>query len=97
MINSKQRSFLRGMAHDIDPTVYIGKSGLTDNIIKEIDTGLEKRELVKVKLQESCDLDPKEIANSMAESLKAEFVQAIGSKFTLYRASKENKQIVLPR
>lgn len=97
MITSKQRSFLKGLAHDIEPTVYIGKAGLTENVIKEIDICLEARELVKVKLQEGFDMKPKDVANSLLEPLKAEFVQAIGRKFTLYRASKENKQIILPR
>ena len=97
MITSKQRSFLKSLAHNIDPAVYIGKAGVTDNVIKEIDTCLEIRELVKVKLQEGCDLKPKDVANEVAQSLKAEFVQAIGRKFTLYRESKENKQIILPK
>jgi RNA-binding protein len=97
MITSKQRSFLRGMAHDLEPTVYIGKSGITNNIVKEMETGLEYRELVKVKLQEGCELDPKDAGNELADLLKAEFVQAIGRKFTLYRVSKDHKQIELPR
>ena len=50
-----------------------------------------------MKLQEGFDVKPKDVANSLLEPLKAEFVQAIGRKFTLYRASKENKQIILPR
>lgn len=97
MITSKQRSFLKSLAHNIDPVVYIGKAGVTDNVKKEIDTCLEARELVKVKLQEGCDLIIKDIANELASELKAEFVQAIGRKFTLYRESKENKQIVLTK
>ena len=97
MITSKQRSFLRALAHELEPTVYIGKSGLTENIIKEMETGLECRELVKVKIQEGCELTPKETANELSDILKAEFVQAIGRKFTLYRESKDHKQIELPR
>jgi RNA-binding protein len=97
MITGKQRSFLKGLAHELEPTVYIGKSGITENVIKELETGLETRELVKVKLQESCDLNPKDTANDLAGLLKAEFVQAIGRKFTLYRESKDHKQIELPR
>lgn len=85
------------MAHDLDPVAYIGKFGLTDNVIKQIDVCLEARELVKIKLQEGCDLKAKDVANDVAETLGAEFVQAIGHKFTLYRESRENKQIVLPR
>lgn len=97
MITSKQRSYLKSLAHDIDPVVYIGKNDLTDNIIREIDNVLEARELVKVKIQEGSDLKPKATANDIARRLDAEFVQAIGRKFTLYRRSKENPQIVLPR
>ena len=97
MITSKQRSYLRGLAHELEPTVYIGKSGMTENIIKEMNIGLETRELVKVKLQEGCELTPKETANELAEILRAEYVQAIGRKFTLYRESKDNKKIILPR
>lgn len=97
MITGKQRSYLKKLAHDLEPTVYLGKSGLTDNIKKELETGFETRELVKVKIQESCLLNPKELANQLAEELGAEFVQAIGRKFVLYRESKDNKQIELPR
>ncbi|MDD7719315.1 MAG: ribosome assembly RNA-binding protein YhbY [Eubacteriaceae bacterium] len=97
MITSKQRSFLRGLAQTTDTTVYIGKYGLTENVVREIDIGLEHRELVKVKLQEGAELDPKEVAGQMAEKLGAEFVQAIGRKFVLYRESKDYKQIELPR
>ena len=97
MITSKQRSYLRSLAHNIDPTVYIGKAGVTENVIKEIDQCLEARELVKIKLQEGAELDAKTLANELAPGLRAEFVQAIGRKFTLYRESEENKQIELPR
>lgn len=99
MITSKQRSYLRSLAHNEDPVVYIGKEGLTENVMKEIDTCLEARELVKVKIQESCELDPKEVANDIKDDLGAEFVQAIGRKFTLYRrqADPEKRKIELPR
>lgn len=97
MITSKQRSYLRSLAHELDPSVFLGKAGLTENIIKEMEVNLEARELVKVKIQEGCDLDPKEVANQIAEAVGAEFVQAIGRKFTLYKESKDNKQIELPK
>ena len=99
MITSKQRSYLRSLAHNLDPIVYIGKSGVTENVIKEMDECLENREHIKVKLQEGCDLNPKDVANELLPELGAEFVQAIGRKFTLYRQSSdpEKRQIVLPK
>ncbi len=95
MITSKQRSYLRSLANMLEPTVFIGKAGLTENIIKEMEIAFEARELVKVKIQEGCDLKAKDVANDVAEKTKSEFVQAIGRKFTLYRRSIENKQIEL--
>lgn len=101
MITGKQRSYLRGLAQQLDAGVYIGKQGLTENVLREIDTALEHRELVKVKLQEACDLAPGDTANQVAAQLSAEFVQAIGRKFVLYRPSRKaaeaGRQIVLPR
>lgn len=96
MLTSKQRSFLRSLGHKLDPIVFLGKAGLTDNIIKEMDSNLELRELIKVKLQDGCELQPKDVANEVSENLGADVVQVIGHKFILYRESKENKEIFLP-
>lgn len=80
----------------LDAAVYIGKSGLTDTVLKEMDDYLTAHELVKVKVQEGAEITPKEAANTAAEKLGAEFVQAIGRRFVLYREAEE-KKIVLPR
>lgn len=100
MITGKQRSYLKKLAHDLSPTVYIGKSGLTDNIRQEMINGFESRELVKVKIQESCPVEAREMANTLAGELNAEFVQAIGRRFVLYRRSaskKDDERIILPK
>lgn len=97
MITGKQRSYLKSLANKTDTLCYIGKDGITENVLKEIDNLLEKRELVKVKIQESSTLNPKETCEEIAKKLNAEFVQAIGRKFTLYRMAKdkENRKIIL--
>lgn len=99
MLTGKQRAYLKSLATDMDPTVYIGKDELGDNIINEMDKYLDAHEMVKVKIQEGSTADPKETANECANILKAEYVQAIGRKFVLYRPAKkkEDSKIVLPR
>ena len=99
MITGKQRSYLRKLAQQLDPVVYIGKSDMTENVLREMDRLLSSRELIKVKLQEGSLLDPKEAANDAAETLGAEFVQAIGRRFVLYRQAEdpEKRTIVLPK
>lgn len=95
MLTGKQRAYLKSLAMEIEPTVYIGKNELTENVLKEIDAYLAAHELVKVKLQESVIANPKDVANEVAQKIGAEYVQAIGRKFVLYKESKENKQIYL--
>lgn len=97
MITGKQRRYLKKMAHDLEPSVFLGKAGLTENIRKEMEIAFEHRELVKVKLQEGYNGNAKDVANFLAQEMEAEFVQAIGRKFVLYRESKENKGILLPK
>ena len=99
MITGKQRSYLKKLAQEIDPLVFIGKNDVTETVVREMDNLLTARELVKAKVQESSTVDPKETANELAEMLNAEFVQAIGRKFVLYRPApeKEDRKIVLPR
>ena len=99
MLTGKQRSYLKALAQKEEAKVFIGRDGLTANVIKEMDNYLEAHELLKVKIQEGSELDPKETANGLLAELNCEFVQAIGRKFTLYRRAKdkEKRQIVLPR
>ena len=96
MLTGKQRSYLKSLARKLEPAVYIGKAELTDTVLAEIDNYLTAHELVKVKIQEGSELLPKDAANKAAEKLGAEFVQAIGRRFVLYRASKE-KIITFPK
>lgn len=99
MITGKQRAYLKKLAQEIDATVYIGKEDLTDNVMAEIDRYLDVHELVKVKIQEGSMLEPKATANQCADALKADFVQAIGRKFVLYRPAAKaiDRKIVLPK
>lgn len=99
MLTSKQRAYLRGLANGLDPIFQIGKGGINDAMINSLAEALELRELIKVSILETALLDTKETANEVAARLKADPVQAIGSKFVLYkRANKENhRKIELPK
>lgn len=84
------------MANSMDPIFQLGKNGVTDNFIKQVDEALEAREIIKIKVLNNSFLDAKEVASDLAQKTDAEFVQSIGNKFVLYRESKENKKISLP-
>jgi len=91
MLNSKQRSFLRSKAAEIDTIMQIGKSGITGNVLITISDALEARELVKIRVLENSDYTPREAAELIAEEISAEVVQVIGTKFVLFRRSSKEK------
>jgi RNA-binding protein len=96
MLTGKQRSYLRSKANTLDPMFQLGKNGLTENFIKQVDVVLESKELLKISVLNNSGLDAKEVCLELADSLNAEFVQSMGNKLVIYRESKEDKKIQLP-
>ncbi len=95
MLNSRQRAYLRGMANGYETILHIGKGGISDQIITEANEALEARELIKCRILETAPLSVREAANTIAEKTESDVVQVIGSRFILYKESKNNKQIKL--
>ena len=81
----------------ITPILQIGKSSVTPELISAVDEALDARELIKMHILKNCFDDPKEIAQVIAERTRSEVVQVIGKKVVLYRESKDNKKIELPK
>lgn len=96
MLTGKQKRYLRSLAHNIDPIFQIGKGGINENMIKQIDDTLENRELIKVHVLQNNFDGKKELAETLSEATHSELVQVIGSMIVIYRESKDNKEIELP-
>lgn len=96
-ITSKQRAYLKSLASNITPIFQVGKASLTPEIVTAVDEALEKRELVKLSVLKNCFDDPKEIADTLAERTRSLVVQVIGKKIVLYRPSKKDSKIQLPK
>ncbi len=95
-MTSKQRAYLKKIASNEDTIFQLGKGGIDENFIKQVDSALEKREIVKIKTLETYIDGPHSAAAEIAPLVNAEVVQVIGTKFVLYRESKKNKKIILP-
>lgn len=95
MLTGKQRSYLKALANGIDPIMQIGKNGITENVLKQIDDALESRELIKIKVLDNSFIKAKSAAEEIVAAVGAEYVQSIGNKFIIYRQS-ENKLIEIP-
>ncbi len=81
------------MANTMNAIIRIGKEGITERVLKQIDEALTARELIKITLEKNCDKNPKEAMAYICEKLNAEPVQVIGRKIVIYRMSEENPRI----
>ncbi|MDI9422595.1 MAG: ribosome assembly RNA-binding protein YhbY [Bacillota bacterium] len=96
MLTSKQRAYLRGLGNELEPVFQIGKGGLSEEILNQLDAVLEARELIKVKVLKSCLDEAGQLADEIAGALNSDVVQTIGKSFLLYRESSKEAQIMLP-
>ena len=96
-MTSKQRSYLKRLAMNLEPVFQIGKSSVTPENVEAIAEVFNTRELVKISILKNCIDDPKEIATTIAERTHSQVVQVIGKKFILYKPFKENPKIILPK
>ena len=89
MLTGKQKRYLRGIGHNLSAIFQIGKDGVHQTQIEGIDEALESRELIKVKILESCQQDKNEIAQELSLKTDAEVVQILGRTIILYRESEK--------
>ncbi len=97
MLTSKQRAYLRGLANDYDTILQIGKGGNSDTIIKQVDDALTAREMIKMRVLETCPLTSREAADEISQAVGADVVQVIGSKFILFRRNPQKPKIELKK
>ena len=95
MLTGKQRAHLRGLANTMETILQVGKSGVSENTVAQAAEALEARELVKMRVLETCPQTAREAAGILAESAGAEIVQVIGTRFVLYKRNKKEPKIKL--
>ncbi|HTP65795.1 MAG TPA: ribosome assembly RNA-binding protein YhbY [Geobacteraceae bacterium] len=96
MLTGKQKRYLRGLGHHLDPVIMIGKGEISEAVAEETRQSLAAHELVKVKLLESCTLDRNGAAAELAALCDAEVAQILGRTILLYKRGDKPK-IELPR
>lgn len=89
MITTKQKKYLRKEAHHLNPIFQIGKDGVHPKQIEGILEALEAKELIKVKLLDTCPISAKSAALEISTYTKCEIIQIIGHTITLYKKSKK--------
>ena len=91
-MTSKERAALRAKANGLEPIIQLGKEGISENLLTQIDDTLDTRELIKIRVHlESAPETPKELAQKLADTLGAEVIQYIGGIILLYREIDEER------
>lgn len=91
-MTSKERAAWRAKANSLEPIIQLGKEGISDNLITQIDDTLDARELIKIRVHlETAPEGPKELAQQLAQKLQAEVIQVIGGIIVLYREADEER------
>ncbi|MBU8595323.1 RNA-binding protein [Niallia circulans] len=96
MLTNKQKRFLRAKSHAVQPIFQVGKGGVNQNMVVQINEALEARELIKISVLQNCLDDKHHVAEEIVNQTRSFLVQVIGNMIILYKPSKENKQIELP-
>jgi RNA-binding protein len=95
-LTNEQQKYLRKLAHDLDPVIWVGQSGLTDNVIEELKSALNHHELVKVRIRAGERDLRNQITIDITHRTNAIIVQKIGNSITLFRRNTNKPSITFP-
>ena len=94
-LTSKQKRYLRALAHNLNPVVMTGSAGLTTAVLNEIEQSVAHHELIKIKLGGTDRAGRQRMSTTICEALGAVTVQSIGQMLVIYRPA-EKPLIALP-
>lgn len=86
-LRGKQKRFLRAQANHLQPIFAVGKEGLTQNWVDQLDGALDHRELIKVNILQNSDVTPKEVQHFIESQTEIQVVQIIGRVLVLFKVS----------
>jgi len=95
-LSSKDKSYLKGLAHHLKPILQIGKGGVEANFIENMEATLESHELIKIKVLESSSDDKEVLVQKIEKATGGHVVQIIGKTLLYYRPFRKDPQITLP-
>lgn len=95
-LTGKQKKYLRGLGHQLNPVVMVGQRGITPAVRGKFEEELYNHELIKLKVATDSIDGVKEVAADLADKAKGEVIQVIGRVALVYRRRKEEPEIELP-
>ncbi len=95
-LTGKQKKYLRGLGHQLNPVVMVGQRGITPALRGKFEEELYNHELIKIKVATDSIDGVKKVAADLADEAKGEVLQVIGRVALVYRRRKEEPEIELP-
>jgi RNA-binding protein len=95
LLTSKQRAKLKGIASTTETILQVGKGGIGEPLVKQVDDALTARELIKLRVLETAPEEPSVLAQELAEATGSEVVQVIGRRLVLYRKNPKKPVLLL--
>ena len=98
-LSEPQKKFLRGLGHQLKPTVMVGEAGLSESLLAEFESTLDHHELIKIRVRVGDREARDAIIAQLCRDANAQLVQRIGNVALLYRPNlkkKPEKRIRLP-
>jgi RNA-binding protein len=95
-LTSKQRQYLKGLAHPLEPIVRVGRAGASPSVVEETKRSLAAHELIKVRIESDDSAQRKAFAEDLGRECGADVVASIGKVALLYRPRDEEPEIELP-
>jgi RNA-binding protein len=83
-LSGKQKRTLRGLAHDLEPVVHVGKAGLTDELVAQVACALDAHELIKVRVLVGKD-EKDDLVREIERATGAAEAGRVGHVTILYR------------
>ena len=96
-LTNNQKKYLRSLGHHLKPVVMVGQNGLSEAVLLELESTMEKHELLKIKIRTEDRVEKHKMIDKIVDYSKSNLVQVVGNIVLIYRPFKEESKIVLPR
>lgn len=84
-LSNPQIRKLKALAQRLEPVVYVGKAGVTNELLASVEQALTDHELIKIKFTAFKE-EKKSLAAEIAARTRSELVWIVGHVAVLYRA-----------
>lgn len=95
-LTGADKRVLKGLGNGLDPTIMVGKDGVSPAVLTAIREAHEHRELLKIRVLDNCPLHRKEVASLLENESGSALVQLLGRTILLFRRHPTEPKISLP-